>query len=251
MLGEPEQRARSRAHASPVPAPPAAGGRPRRSAGGRGSVSTLVGRDWEMSTIDGDARPVDRTGKGRIVGLVGPPGIGKSRMAGEIAALAAEPVLSRCSRHTANRTPAGSRSTRSRGLLRDIFGDRPASTTTPRGRAFGRRLPAADAEDLTLLDDLLGIRDGDTPLPAIDPDARGRRLTALLNAAAVARSDTRRLRDRGRALDRRGQRGDARPVRRRGSADALARCCVTYRPEYRGALDKLPSCAPHCACAAG
>jgi putative protein kinase ArgK-like GTPase of G3E family len=44
-------------------------------------LSTLVGRDWEMSTI---AAMLDQSmnGKGRIVGLVGPPGIGKSRMAG-------------------------------------------------------------------------------------------------------------------------------------------------------------------------
>ena len=49
------------------------------------------------------------------------------------------------------------------------------------------RVPDADAEDLLLLDDLLGIADPDVPLPAIDPDARRRRLTALVNAASLAR----------------------------------------------------------------
>ena len=45
----------------------------------------------------------------------------------------------------------------------------------------------ADPEDLLLLDDLLGIADPNDALPAIDPDARRRRLTALLNAASLAR----------------------------------------------------------------
>ncbi len=45
------------------------------------------------------------------------------------------------------------------------------------------RVPDADPEDLLLLDDLLGIADPDVALPRIDPDARRRRLTALLNAA--------------------------------------------------------------------
>jgi adenylate cyclase len=49
------------------------------------------------------------------------------------------------------------------------------------------RVPDADPEDLALFDDLLGIADPNAPLPAIDPDARRRRLTALVNAASLAR----------------------------------------------------------------
>lgn len=41
---------------------------------------------------------------------------------------------------------------------------------------------------MVLLDDLLGIADPDVGLPQIDPDARRRRLTALLNTASLARS---------------------------------------------------------------
>jgi class 3 adenylate cyclase len=50
--------------------------------------STLVGRDWEMAALSG---LLDRsiTGRGCVVGVVGPAGIGKSRIAGEVAALAA------------------------------------------------------------------------------------------------------------------------------------------------------------------
>jgi hypothetical protein len=49
------------------------------------------------------------------------------------------------------------------------------------------RIADADPEDLLLLDDLLGITDPDAELPKIDPDARRRRLTALVNAASLAR----------------------------------------------------------------
>jgi adenylate cyclase len=38
-----------------------------------------------------------------------------------------------------------------------------------------------------LLDDLLGIAEPGVALPQIDPDARRRRLTALVNAASLAR----------------------------------------------------------------
>ena len=39
------------------------------------------------------------------------------------------------------------------------------------------------------MDDLLGIADPDVPLPQIDPDARRRRLTALVNATTLARTE--------------------------------------------------------------
>src|SRR5262249_20132988 len=44
-----------------------------------------------------------------------------------------------------------------------------------------------DPQDMLLFDDLLGIVDHAVPLPKIDPDARRRRLTALINAAQLAR----------------------------------------------------------------
>jgi hypothetical protein len=50
-------------------------------------------------------------------------------------------------------------------------------------------VPDADPQDLLLLDDLLGIADPEVELPQIDPDARRRRLTALLNTASLARTD--------------------------------------------------------------
>jgi adenylate cyclase len=48
-------------------------------------------------------------------------------------------------------------------------------------------ISAADPDDLVLLDDLLGIAEEGTLPPAIEADARGRRLTRLLNTASMAR----------------------------------------------------------------
>ena len=51
------------------------------------------------------------------------------------------------------------------------------------------QVPDADPQDLLLLDDLLGIADPEVPLPQIDPDARRRRLTALINTMSLARTE--------------------------------------------------------------
>ena len=60
---------------------------PRDALVGRAEAS-LVGRGWEMAALDA---LVDRAiaGRGGVVNVVGPPGIGKSRVAREAAALAA------------------------------------------------------------------------------------------------------------------------------------------------------------------
>ncbi len=47
--------------------------------------------------------------------------------------------------------------------------------------------PDADPEDVLLFEDLLGIADPEVELPKIDPDARRRRLTALVNTCSLAR----------------------------------------------------------------
>src|SRR5246127_1159551 len=51
------------------------------------SYTTLVGREWELTTL---AAMLDRsiTGRGCVVGVVGPPGIGKTRLTAEATQLA-------------------------------------------------------------------------------------------------------------------------------------------------------------------
>ena len=71
-------------------------------------------------------------------------------------------------------------------LLRAAFGVRDLEGPAARDRVRSR-VPDADPEDLQLFDDPLGIADPDVALPVIDPDAWRRRLTALVNAALLAR----------------------------------------------------------------
>ena len=53
----------------------------------RRAESTLVGRRWEMSAVEGLLERAVK-GHGAVVGVVGPPGIGKSRLVEETAAMA-------------------------------------------------------------------------------------------------------------------------------------------------------------------
>jgi len=147
--------------------------------------STFVGREWEMSTV---AALLDQAinGKGHVVGVVGPPGIGKSRIVRETAILAEQSGVdvfaTYCESHTRDIVFHVVS-----GLLRAALGITDLNGAAARERVRGRILDA-DSEDLVLLDDLLGIGDPNVALPQIDPDARRRRLTSLLNAASLART---------------------------------------------------------------
>ena len=125
-----------------------------------------------------------------------------------------------------------------RRLLRALIGvgDLDARAARAQVRA---QVPDAGAEDLLLLEDLLGIADPDVALPTIDPDARRRRLTALVNAAALARSTPAvYVIEDAHWIDE---------VSESMLADFLAvipqtpsMVVITYRPEYRGALARMP-----------
>ena len=86
MLAEPEW-VRIKGADEPVRARRLVAIGPREGLVGR-AEAPLVGRRWEMAALDA---MVDRTigGRGGVVNVVGPPGIGKSRVAREAAALAA------------------------------------------------------------------------------------------------------------------------------------------------------------------
>jgi hypothetical protein len=146
--------------------------------------SNLVGRQWEMSAVEGLLhRAID--GHGAVVGVVGPAGIGKSRLVREVSAMAAtrgvEVFTAFCESH-ASQVPFHAVAR----LLRAATGVDGLEGQEARDRVRDR-IADADPEDVLLFDDLLGIADPKTPLPQIDPDARRRRLTALVNAASLAR----------------------------------------------------------------
>jgi class 3 adenylate cyclase len=206
---------------------------PRDSSVGRAEAS-LVGRRWEMAALDA---MVDRTigGHGGVVTVVGPPGIGKSRAAREVAALAAtrgaEVFWTFCESHA--RDIPFDVVTR---LLRTGSGVADLDDQAARERAR-EQVQDADPQDLLLLDDLLGIADPKVPLPQIDPDARRRRLTALLNSVTLARTEpVLYIIEDAHWIDEVSESmlADLLTVIPRTPSMVL----ITYRPEYEGALTR-------------
>jgi adenylate cyclase len=201
----------------------------------RRSEPTLVGRRWELNTI---AAIIDEAvdGAGCVVNVMGPSGIGKSRLVREAAALAAvrgmEVMTTHCESHArdipfhalARLLRAGTQTTdldaeAARGQIRDRFRD-------------------ADPEDLVLLEDLLGVRDPADALPEIAGDARRRRLTALINSASLDRGDPALyVIEDAQWIDEVSESilADFLAVIPRTPSVSL----ITYRPEYRGTLTRV------------
>ena len=194
--------------------------------------SNLVGRRWEMSAVEG---LLDRAveGHGAVVGVVGSPGIGKSRLVREVSAMAAirgvEVFTAFCESHT-SQVPFHAVAR----LLRAATGVEGLDEQAARDRVRAE-VPDTDPDDSVLFDDLLGIADPKTPLPQIDPDARRRRLTALVNAASLARqAPAVYVVEDAHWIDE---------VSESMITDFLtvipqtpSLVMITYRPEYRGAL---------------
>jgi class 3 adenylate cyclase len=185
MLAEPEW-VRIKGADDPVSARRLVGIGPRDGPVGRAEAS-LVGRGWEMAAIGAMVEQAIG-GRGGVVNVAGPPGIGKSRAAREAAALAAgrgvEVLWTFCESHASDIPFYGV--TR---LLRAGTGVADLDDEAARTRLRAGMPADVDPQDLLLLDDLLGIADPDVALPEIDPDARRRRLTALINTAWLARSE--------------------------------------------------------------
>ncbi len=219
----------------PVPARRLLGMGDGHRAAGR-AESNLVGRRWEMVAVEGLLdRAID--GHGGVVGVVGSPGIGKSRLVRDVTAMAAarglEVFTAFCESHASD-IPFYVVAR----LLRAAFrvGDLDASAARAQVRA---QVPDADPEDVVLFDDLLGIADPEVALPNIDPDARRRRLTALVNAASLARkAPAVYVVEDAHWIDEVSQSMVADFVAVVPQTPSLV--LVTYRPEYRGALSRVP-----------
>ncbi len=196
----------------------------------------LVGRTWELNTI---AAILDEAiaGAGCVIGVLGPPGIGKSRIVREATAIAdgrgVQVFTTYCESHTSDIAFHAVT-----GLLRAALGVEALNDGEARGQ-IRALIGGADPEDLLLLDDLLGVADPDVELPNIDADARRRRLTALVNAASLARSEPALfVIEDAHWIDEVSESmlADFFAVTRQTPSTVL----ITYRPEYRGALATIP-----------
>jgi class 3 adenylate cyclase len=196
---------------------------------------TLVGREVEVTTITG---LLDRSisGRGCVVCVAGPAGIGKTRLVGEAMRLAksrnVEVFSTFCESHAADvpfRVVAR--------LLRAAAGVLGLDDEDARARVRAQ-VPDVDEQDLLLFDDLLGIADPDVKLPRIDPDARRRRLTSMINAASLARTEPELfIIEDAHWIDEVSESmlADFFTVIPHTPSIVL----ITYRPEYEGALTRI------------
>jgi class 3 adenylate cyclase len=201
----------------------------------RRAESSLVGRRWELAAIESLLeRATDA--HGAVVGVVGSPGIGKSRLVREVAAMAAArgvDVFSAFCESHASDVPfyVVARLLRAATRVADL--DASAARTQVRAR-----VPDAEPEDLLLFDDLLGTADPEVELPKIDPDARRRRLTALVNAASLARrTPALYIVEDAHWIDEVSESMLAEFFTVIPQTPLLV--LVTYRPEYQGALSRV------------
>ena len=181
---------------------------------------------------------MDRTtdGHGAVVGVVGLPGIGKSRLAREVSAMAVargvDVFFAFCESHTSD-VPFHVVAR----LLRAATGIKGLDPDAARVR-IRAQAPDAEPEDLVLFDDLLGIADPEVAPPKIDPDARRRRLTALVNGASLARkSPALYVIEDAHWIDEVSDSMLAELLTVIPQTPSLV--LVTYRPEYQGALSRV------------
>jgi class 3 adenylate cyclase/energy-coupling factor transporter ATP-binding protein EcfA2 len=201
----------------------------------RRAESNLVGRRWEMSAAEGLLERAIN-GDGAVVGVVGPPGIGKSRLVRELAAIAhrrnVEVFTTFCESHATD-VPFHVVAR----LLRAVTGVERLDAEAARAQVRAN-VRDANPEDFWLFDDLLGIIDPEIPLPRIDPDARRRRLTALVNAASLARkAPALYVIEDAHWIDEVSESMLAEFVTVIPQTPSLV--LITYRPEYRGALSRV------------
>ena len=197
-------------------------------------VSTLVGREWQLGALAGMLDQAIK-GHGCVAGVVGSAGIGKSRILSELTAIATsrgvEVFSACCESHTVD-VPFYA----SNGLLRAAVGIEGLHASAARARVREQN-PGADPADLVLLDDLLGIGDPTVEVPDVAPEARRRRLAAVVNAAVLARTTPAVfVIEDAHWIDEASESflADFLPVVPHSRSLML----ITYRPEYRGGLSQ-------------
>jgi class 3 adenylate cyclase/tetratricopeptide (TPR) repeat protein len=163
--------------------------RTRLELAGERGFSRFVGRARELGVLQG-AREQALRGTGRVVGVVGEAGVGKSRLCAEF--------VERCRAEGVDvyeaHCPAHGKTMPFLvllELLRSLFGltERDTDRET-RQRIAGTVLLLDESfrELLPLLFDFLGVPDPERPAPSMDPEARQRQLFGFVRRLVQARS---------------------------------------------------------------
>lgn len=197
----------------------------------------MLGREAEMGRLHDVLLAT-----GGLIGIVGAPGLGKSRLIAEFTASAgkcgADVVVARCDAHTAA-LPFRALSR----LLRAMFKVDGLSDADARAHTMaqcGEVLATTESSDAQILFDTMGIADADVPHLAVSFDGRRRRLVDVMVKVVRARTDRTVI-----ALE------DAHWIDA-PSDDVLAGFAAeldattsmfvtTYRPEFHGALHQQAS----------
>jgi tetratricopeptide (TPR) repeat protein len=155
----------------------------RSGVAGRGGrlLSPFVGRARALATLQTLLAQVE-AGRGQVVGVVGEPGIGKSRLLYEFARILGDTGVSYLEGHCLaydQATPYGP----VRGILRQLFGisdvDGPQAVTA-RLRHCLRAAGLSPEADAPYVLPLLGVPGGAMPSAEVSPEARKARTLALL-----------------------------------------------------------------------
>jgi hypothetical protein len=176
------------------------------------------------------------SGQRVLAAVVGPAGIGKTRLVTETVQRAQERdvdvLYTYCESHTVD-VAFGVMAR----LLRDALQLRGLEPGSARQRVR-ELLPAANLQDLLLLDDLLGIAQPNAEAPTFDPQTRRRRLTAVVATVQLARTrPVLIVVEDAHWIDEASDSMLADLVTVDPSSPAMV--LFTYRPEYRGMLREV------------
>ena len=195
----------------------------------------MLGRDAELGSLQDvfDAR------RGCLVGIVGAPGVGKSRLISEFTAIAesrqADIVVARCDAHaTALAFRALARLLRAMFMVNGLSDDEAREQTTAQ---LGQLLTPHSA-DAQILFEAMGIADSDAPPLQLSVDGRRRRLVDVLAQAVRVRSArTVFVLEDAQWIDEPSDDVLAGFAATLNATESMF--VATYRPEFHGALQHL------------
>ncbi len=150
-------------------------------------LSRFVGRTAEMQTLEA-ALARAQSGQGQVIGIVGEPGLGKSRLCFEFVEHCRHQGLPVFEAHC----PAHGKNVPYLPIL-ELFRDYFGVTNQDDAQASRQRIAGALVllepalqETLPILFEFMGVSDPKRPPPAIDPEAKQRQLYEMLHRIARA-----------------------------------------------------------------